>query len=123
MARSYKPAAPNPEFDLWYAEYPRKESRGDARKAWDQTEEIRPPVNQMIEKLRLQAVSAKWREDGGQYIPLPATYLRAEKWDDVLKIELPKPVRVMDRYELANIEQARKDAEWKARQALQKAAA
>jgi hypothetical protein len=49
--------------------------------------------------------------------------LRAEKWDDVLKIELPKPVRVMDRYELANIEQARKDAEWKARQALQKAAA
>jgi hypothetical protein len=36
---------------------------------------------------------------------------------------MPKPERKPDRYELANIEQARKDAEWKARQVVAKAAA
>ena len=123
MSRSFVPAAPDHMFDKWYAEYPRKQAKGDARKAWEQTAAIRPDLESMLTTLRQQVRSPDWLRDGGQYIPLPASYLRAERWDDVLEVEMPKPERKLDRYELANMEQARKDAEWKARQALQKAAA
>ena len=123
MAKSYVPAAPDEKFDRWYAEYPKKQAKGDARKAWEQTAAIRPDLESMLTTLRQQVRSSDWMRDGGQYIPLPASYLRAERWDDVIAVELPKPERKLDRYELANMEQERREAEWKARQALQKAAA
>jgi hypothetical protein len=113
----------NNDFDKFWTAYPRKIAKGDARKAWHQTSSYRPDIDAVVKAVEAQRRSDQWTRDGGMFIPYPATWLRAERWDDVLEVELPKPERKLDRYELANMELAKREAEFRARQALQKAAA
>ncbi len=76
-------------FGKWYAAYPRKEAKLEAMRAWLQTESLHPPIETMVALVEQQKRSPKWHEDGGQYIPLPASYLRAGRFLDELKISLP----------------------------------
>ncbi len=110
-------------FERFWDAYPKKLAKGDARKAWKQMESLMPDIDAVLTAITAQRRSDQWLRDGGQFIPYPASWLRAEQWDDILTVEMPKAERKPDRYELANQEMARKEAEWKARQALQKAAA
>jgi len=108
------------EFEQWWSIFPKHVAKADARKAWKQTAAIRPALDELVKAVKNHAQSDQWQRG---FIPLGATWLRGERWDDVYEIKLPQLERKPDRYELANIEMARKDAEWKARQALVKAAA
>lgn len=66
------------DFDEFWQAYPRKIAKGDARKAWVQTEKIRPPLDAVLNAIEQQ--KAAW--DNPKFIPYPATWLRAERWDD-----------------------------------------
>lgn len=88
MPKPYKPLPLDAEFELFYAAYPRKQNRGDARKAWDQTQPIRPSTEDIVKAVVRQKGSEKWREDDGAYIPYPASWLRGERWEDVEKIDV-----------------------------------
>ena len=72
-------------FPTFYTIYARKEARKDAKKAWDSLS----PADQHAAILG----AAAWRrihlERGCQYVPLPATWLRGERWQD----ELPREYR------------------------------
>jgi hypothetical protein len=76
------------EFNLFWTSYPRKTKKGDAYKAWQQTESIRPPVDKILDKLKSLKRCEQWRKDGGVFIPYPATWLRAWGWDDETEIDL-----------------------------------
>jgi len=93
MPISFSPAPQDPEFDQFWKQYPRKVKKGDARKAWFQTKELRPPVSKILKALIVQSASDNWLKDGGSYIPYPATWLRAEQWDDSTEIELAQVTR------------------------------
>jgi hypothetical protein len=75
-------------FLRFWAVYPRKCAKGDARKAWEQTVKIRPPLERLIKAVIVAKASEQWRKDGGQFIPHPARYLRGERWEDVHEIDL-----------------------------------
>lgn len=66
------------DFDEFWQAYPRKIAKGDARKAWAQTEKIRPSLDAVLNAIEQQ--KAAW--DNPKFIPYPATWLRAERWDD-----------------------------------------
>ena len=69
-------------FDLFWKQYPRKEGKGAAEKAWDK---ISAPVEtaKLIETALIwQKRSEQWTKDGGQFIPMPATYLNQKRWMD-----------------------------------------
>jgi len=72
------------DFELFWSAYPRKVAKGAARKAWAATSGKRPPVTEIVSAVTAQAETEQWREAGGQYIPHPATWLRAERWGDVV---------------------------------------
>ena len=72
------------DFELFWSAYPRKVAKGAARKAWAETSGKRPPVTDIVSAVTAQAETEQWREAGGQYIPHPATWLRAERWGDVV---------------------------------------
>lgn len=72
------------DFELFWSAYPRKVAKGAARKAWAETSGKRPPVTEIVSAVTAQAETEQWREAGGQYIPHPATWLRAERWGDVV---------------------------------------
>lgn len=72
------------DFELFWSAYPRKVAKGAARKAWAATAGKRPPVAEIVSAVTTQAETEQWREAGGQFIPHPATWLRAERWGDVV---------------------------------------
>lgn len=70
------------DFLDWYNEYPRHVKKGDAFKAWNQVSKVRPPIDELLEitKKHKSAWEAENRKQN--YIPHPATWLRAFSWDD-----------------------------------------
>jgi hypothetical protein len=76
-----KPLLPDysPEFEAFWAAYPNKTAKG---KAWDSWRKLRPTAAGVMAALDWQTKSAKWREDGGKYVPMPATYLNQRRWED-----------------------------------------
>ena len=69
-------------FDAFWAAYPKKVSKGDARKAWKQIQPDSELLTKMLTALGRAKTCQSWMKDGGQYIPYPATWLRAEGWED-----------------------------------------
>ena len=70
-------------FQTWYTIYPRKEAKKDAQKAW----------NGLSDAQQLAAIIgiAAWRkvlldrcQGNVHYIPLPASWIRGERWEDSL---------------------------------------
>jgi hypothetical protein len=77
------------EFDRFWIIYPRKKSKIDAFKAWNDikpkpTEEF---TSMVIAKLLILKRSDEWSKEEGQFIPYPASWLRAGGWDDEVEPE------------------------------------
>lgn len=70
------------EFLEFYSAYPRHEAKADALKAWKTTAKTRPPIGELLAAIERQKAGDGWRKDGGKYIPLPASWLRAGRWAD-----------------------------------------
>lgn len=75
-------------FERFWTAYPKKRNKGDACKAWRALK----PDEQLVEVI-LQAVErakgfAQWRKDGGQFIPYPASWLRARGWEDEERVDV-----------------------------------
>jgi len=77
------------DFDTFWALYPKKVAKADARKAWAQTKDIRPELTNLLNAVKAACKTEAWMKDGGKYIPHPATWLRGERWDDELEVKLP----------------------------------
>jgi hypothetical protein len=81
------------DFDTFWACWPKKINKGDARKAWAQTARIRPPIDVIMQAVERGKASVQWHKadrEGvvGAFIPYPATWLRAEGWENVYSIQL-----------------------------------
>lgn len=70
------------DFDLFWQAYPRKTAKGAARKAWAKLSPDTATVQKMLDALNWQRHQPQWLKDGGQFIPMPATYINQERWDD-----------------------------------------
>ena len=70
------------EFDKFWAAYPKKMSKGAARKAFKTLNPSKELVAIMINHLARAKNCYQWTKDEGQFIPYPATWLRAEGWLD-----------------------------------------
>jgi hypothetical protein len=71
---------PSPEFQEFWEGYPRREKMKDAWAAW---QKINPPLAEVLETLKKAKKTPQWNR-GKQYIPLPGSWLRDERWDDEL---------------------------------------
>ena len=71
------------EFSAFWRAYPRKKSKGDAHKAWLQTKSRRPNLSVILKALVVLKESDDWLKDGGQWVPYPATWIRAWGLNDV----------------------------------------
>lgn len=67
------------EFLEFWKIYPRREAKGDALKAW---QKLRPPLEKVKATVAWQRNSTSWTKDGGQFIPLPASWLNSRRWED-----------------------------------------
>jgi hypothetical protein len=66
-------------FEKFWAAYPRKEAKRDAEAAWAS---VTVSVDDLLAAIAAKRKSEDWMKAKGQFIPLPATYLRGKRWED-----------------------------------------
>lgn len=72
---------PSPFEQFWVA-YPKKQSKGDAERAWDKLNPDERLAEQILQAVQRAKTSDQWTKEGGQFIPYPATWLRGKGWLD-----------------------------------------
>lgn len=78
-------------FSRFWAAYPKKRNKARAKQAFFRIKNIEKVFPVMIQALEKQKASADWQKEGGQYIPLPTTWLNGERWEDVEQVEVQPP--------------------------------
>jgi len=69
-------------FERFWSVYPKKRNKGDAWKAWKSLKPDDSLVSAILAAVERARESVQWRKDDGQFIPYPATWLRARGWED-----------------------------------------
>ena len=75
------------EFTDFYALYPRKEAKKDALKAWGQITEFQR--QKALNTIEFHVKRWEMLGTSKEFIPLPSSWLRGERFDD--EVELPQP--------------------------------
>jgi hypothetical protein len=81
-----QPAGYGVAFAEFWAAYPWKAKRPPAERAWAKIAPDAAQVEQIMAGLERHKASHQWTKDGGQYIPLPATWLNARQWEDEIVV-------------------------------------
>lgn len=77
------------EFELFWHAYPKKAGKDAAFRAWKakKREKRLPSVDDLIAAIDKWRDTDKWQEDGGRFVPNPATWINQARWLD----EVPEP--------------------------------
>jgi len=70
----------NDEFKTFWKAYPKQEGPDAALAAWL---DKRPPLEKCLKALAWQKKLPKWNEDNGHWIPLPSSYIKAGRYNDI----------------------------------------
>lgn len=83
------------DFDQFWFIYPKHKAKADAEKAWKAIKD-RPPLAVILGAIQRQSQSYDWRKEKGKFVPYPATWIRARRWedDDAMEPEAPAAVEV-----------------------------
>ena len=77
-------------FNRFWTAYPAKKAKPAALKAFNRLKASEELTNQILADIEKQKASEQWQKNGGQFIPMPATYLNQRRWEDEAETaELP----------------------------------
>lgn len=71
-------------FEDFWRRYPNKKAKENARKAWRKLKPDVELLTQILCALEQHKLCDEWQKDGGKYVPHPATWLNAKRWEDEL---------------------------------------
>ena len=73
-------------FAEFWSAYPRKDAKKSARKVFlrilNDADDPRALLAKILDAIALAKRSHQWQKDNGDFIPLPATWLNQERWED-----------------------------------------
>ena len=69
-------------FDRFWAAYPKKTAKPDAVRAFGKLKPDAELLETILGAIERQKSTAQWQEDGGRFIPHPATWLNGRRWED-----------------------------------------
>lgn len=70
------------DFEKFWAEYPRKDSKVQAEKAFAKISPNEQLLAQILAGVKRAATSEQWRKDEGRFIPYASTWLNGRRWED-----------------------------------------
>lgn len=76
---------PDELFEKFWTAYPKKRSKGQAKKAWAKLKFDGDLFETIMSALSVAKTSREWQKKEGTYIPYPATWLNAEGWNDEME--------------------------------------
>ena len=74
-------------FNKFWNIYPKKIGKKEASKSWEKLNPDGELISQIMTALEQQKKTSQWNREEGRFIPLPATWLNQERWND--EIESP----------------------------------
>jgi hypothetical protein len=75
-------------FTRFWDLFPKKVSKPTALRAWKKIAPDDTLLQQILAGLERHKHSEQWLRDDGQFIPYPATWLNARRWEDRLEVDL-----------------------------------
>jgi hypothetical protein len=79
---SSKPSLIEERFEQWWASYPRKVGKGNAKKIFLKIAPDKALFEKMMTTLEKAKHCEQWSKEHGQFIPHPSTWLGQGRWDD-----------------------------------------
>ena len=70
------------KFNIFWKAYPNKQGKAVAKKVWMGMEVTEESFEVIMSALTQQKQWSRWTRSNGQFIPMPATWLRGERWND-----------------------------------------
>lgn len=70
------------DFNIFYAAYPKKKSRGQAEKTWNKISPDNDLLKEILSGIERARETEDWIKDNGKFIPHPSTWLNAKGWED-----------------------------------------
>lgn len=80
--RSVRVRLADPLFARFWRLYPKRQKRLEAETAWRRLEVDEVLAGRMFKSLAWQVQQPGWQEQGGKFIPLPASWLTQGRWED-----------------------------------------
>ena len=69
-------------FNQFWATYPKHVAKKPARRAWDKLHADADLLAKILAALEWQKREDSWQREAGRFIPNPATWLNARRWED-----------------------------------------
>ena len=69
-------------FIAFWKVYPNRKAKVTAQKAWKKLNPDQKLKERIFADIAEKKKSEEWNEEGGKYIPYPATYLNQRRWED-----------------------------------------
>jgi len=85
-----------PGFDRFWETYPRRTAKAEAIKAFVKLKPDAMLIETMVKAIQTQRQSAQWQEEGGRFIPHPATWINQRRWEDELPKGGGKPLKIVN---------------------------
>lgn len=76
------PKGEDTRFESFWKAYPRHVAKANALKAWAKLKVDDALLGKILAAIEAQKQSQQWQKDGGAFIPHPATWLNAHRWED-----------------------------------------
>ncbi len=70
------------QWEKFWTAYPKRKSKQDAIKAWNQLEPDDGLLQIMLAAIQTQRETEQWQKESGSFIPFPATWIRGRLWED-----------------------------------------
>lgn len=75
-------------FDAFWRLYPKKQGKGEALKVWKRIKPDKALFERIMASIHENiARNQQWQQNGGQYIPNPATWLNQTRWEDTIGVD------------------------------------
>lgn len=69
-------------FERFWSAYPKKVAKSTASKAFEKLRPDESLLQDILTALDWQKCTEQWKQNGGKYIPHPASYLNGRRWED-----------------------------------------
>ena len=78
-------------FELFWSVYPNKKSKKEAEVKFKRIDFKKHTFESIMSSLEKQKQSQDWIKNGGQYVPMPTTWINQERWADEVQAPVQQP--------------------------------
>jgi len=74
------------DFESFWVAYPKKQGKSACKKKWLAMNPNQELTEMIMKSVEMFKETEQWQKNGGQFIPMPSTWLNQKRWEDELDV-------------------------------------